>query len=140
MSPTRWLIAVGLLAAIAVAIGASVGPPPPAQRTVEIDIHYSRYSPATITVPAGVPIRFVIVNTDPIDHEWIVGDAAVHERHRNGTEPSHGARPTEQSIAAGTRIETVITFRDTGTLLFICHLPLHESYGMVGTLVVTRNG
>ncbi len=40
-------------------------------------------------------------NTDPIDHEWIVGDAAVHARHRTGTEPVHGARPTEVTIPAG---------------------------------------
>ena len=46
----------------------------------------------------------MITNTDPIDHEWIVGDAALHERHRTGTEPYHDARPTEVSIDAGRTI------------------------------------
>ena len=50
-----------------------------------------------MTVPAGVPVTFVLRNDDPIDHEWIVGDAAVHERHRTGTEPVHASRPTEVS-------------------------------------------
>ena len=49
-------------------------------------------------------------NNDPIDHEWIVGDAALHERHRTGTEPVHDARPTEISIPAGTQKRTTVTF------------------------------
>ena len=49
--------------------------------------------PSQITVPAGTAVTFVLRNDDPIDHEWIVGDAAVHERHRTGTEPVHGVAP-----------------------------------------------
>jgi uncharacterized cupredoxin-like copper-binding protein len=103
---------------------------------VQITIHYSRYDPAAITVPHGVPITFLLVNTDPIDHEWIVGDAALHERHRTGTEPYHDARPTEISIPAMTTRETTVTFDSPGALQFICHLPRHEEYGMVGTLTI----
>ena len=105
-------------------------------RTIEISIHYSHFEPATLTVPAGEPIRFVIVNGDPIDHEWIIGDTALHLRHRTGTEPSHGARPTEQTILAGQRVETVVSFDGPGPVKYICHLPAHEAYGMVGTLNV----
>jgi uncharacterized cupredoxin-like copper-binding protein len=85
-----------------------------------------------------VPVRFVLVNHDPIDHEWIVGDEQVHAAHRTGTEPTHGARPTEQTIDAGRRLETVVTFDQPGQLTFICHLPGHEAYGMTGTVVVMR--
>ena len=90
-----------------------------------------------MTVRAGVPITIVLRNDDPIDHEWIVGDDAVHERHRTGTEPVHGSRPTEVSIPAGATRATTITFDTPGTYLYICHLPGHEAYGMVGALVVT---
>ena len=90
----------------------------------------SRSAPVT-------PITVVLRNDDPIDHEWIVGDAAVHERHRTGTEPVHGSRPTEVSIPAGSTRETTVRFDTPGTYLYICHLPGHEAYGMVGTLVVT---
>ena len=103
---------------------------------IEIDIHYSHFSPAAITIPAGRPVTFVIVNNDPIDHEWIVGDAALHERHRTGTEPVHNARPTEVSIDALHERRTTVTFASPGTLTFVCHLPGHEAYGMTGTLVV----
>ena len=103
----------------------------------EIAIHYSHYEPAGSRSRAGDPVTFVLRNDDPIDHEWIVGDAAVHARHRTGTEPVHGARPTEVSIPAGSSRETTVRFDTPGTYLYICHLPGHEAYGMVGTLVVT---
>ncbi len=101
-----------------------------------IGIHYSHYDRSQITVTAGVAVTIVLRNDDPIDHEWIVGDAAVHERHRTGTEPVHGSRPTEVTIPAGTSRAATITFNTPGTYLYICHLPGHEAYGMVGTLVV----
>jgi uncharacterized cupredoxin-like copper-binding protein len=104
---------------------------------VEIPIHYSHYGRSLVTVPAGVRVTIVLRNDDPIDHEWIVGDAALHERHRTGTEPVHDSRPTEVTIPAGTTRATTITFNTPGTYLYICHLPGHEAYGMVGTLVVT---
>ena len=140
MNPTRVarrLIVVGAaLAALAtfvaaVAFGAADAPP-----TVEIRIRYSHYVPSTLTVPAGRPVTFVIVNEDPIDHEWIVGDAQVHEVHRTGTEAHHGERSTEVSIPAGGRVTTTVTFPVRGSQLFICHLPRHEAFGMVGTLEI----
>src|SRR4051812_13067766 len=107
---------------------------------VEISIHYSHYSPAAVSVAVGRPVTFVITNTDPIDHEWIVGDAATHERHRTGTEPVHGARPTEISIPALSQRRTTVTFADAGSLQFVCHLPGHEAYGMVGTVTIISGG
>ena len=104
--------------------------------TVEIHIHYSHYSPSAVIVPLGRPVTFVLVNDDPIDHEWIVGDAALHERHRSGTEPRHDSRPTEITIDALTTRRTTITFTQAATLQYICHLPGHEQYGMVGTLTI----
>jgi len=105
-------------------------------RHIEISIHYSHFSPTWVRVPLGVPVTVVLHNEDPIDHEWIVGDAAVHERHRTGTEPVHASRPTEVSIPAGATRVTTITFQASGSQLYICHLPGHEAYGMVGTLMV----
>ena len=115
-------------------VSAASGPPVAYAVTVQIDIHHSRYQPSRLSVPVGVPVRFVIRNLDPIDHEWIVGDAATHARHRTGTEMHHGARPTEVSVAALQTVETIVTFPAASSLQFVCHLPGHEQYGMVGTL------
>jgi uncharacterized cupredoxin-like copper-binding protein len=109
-------------------------------RTVTIDIRYSHYGPAEVAVPLGVPVTVVLRNGDPIDHEWIVGDEAVHERHRLGTEPVHASRPTEITIPAGETRVTTITFTTDGAIRYICHLPGHEAYGMVGVLRVDGGG
>jgi uncharacterized cupredoxin-like copper-binding protein len=110
---------------------------PPAGPLIEtVAIHHSHFDRSVLTVRAGDPITVVLRNEDPIDHEWIVGDASVHERHRTGTEPTHGSRPTEVTIPAGESRATTITFATPGSYLFICHLPGHEAYGMVGKLVV----
>ena len=100
-----------------------------------IDIRYSHFDPSELSVPVGVPVTIVLRNRDPIDHEWILGDAAVHERHRTGTEPVHAARPTEITVPAGETRRTTIVIDKAGSLQYICHLPGHEAYGMVGLLV-----
>jgi uncharacterized cupredoxin-like copper-binding protein len=130
-------LGIGLAAALGAGIvsGAFGRAEPPS--VVEIQVHFSRFGPASITVPAGRPVTFVLANTDPIDHEWIAGDAATHLRHRTGTEPAHDARPTEISLPAMTERRTTVTFAEPGRLTFVCHLPGHEAYGMTGTLVVT---
>ena len=107
------------------------------ERTVEIVMRYSRFEPSALTVRAGQTVRFTLRNDDPIDHEWIVGHDDLHARHRTGTEPAHGERPTEQSIPALGVATTAVTFTEPGTYRYICHRPGHEAYGMVGTLVVT---
>ena len=101
-----------------------------------LEIHFSAFRPTEVVATAGVPLRVTLVNTDPIDHEWLVGGAAFHERHRSGTEGHHGARPTEVSLPAGTTVTTTVTFTRPGDYAYICHLPGHEAYGMVGVLRV----
>jgi len=108
---------------------------PAAPRSVTIEIHYSHYSMSQIDVPAGVPITFTIKNDDPIDHEWMIGDLAMHERHRLGTEAVHASRPDEVTIPALSSRTTTLTFATPMTLMYMCHLPGHEQYGMVGMLV-----
>ena len=124
-----------LLAAVLalVAIGGCASGP-----SMEIQIRYSRFVPAQVTVPAGVPVTFVLRNDDPIDHEWLVGDEEMHAVHRTGTEPIHGDIPTEVFVPALETRRTIVTFDEPGQLRFICHLPGHESYGMTGLLTVVR--
>jgi uncharacterized cupredoxin-like copper-binding protein len=136
--PGRLALAGGVALAIGLTgIAAAWASGPGGPTTVEIQIRYSAFERADVTVTAGRPITFVIHNGDPIDHEWIVGDAGVHDRHRTGTEPVHGARPTEVTVVAGTTETTTVTFTRPGAYLYICHLPGHEAYGMVGTVTVT---
>jgi uncharacterized cupredoxin-like copper-binding protein len=104
-----------------------------------IGIHYSHYTTELVSARAGVPITITLRNDDPIEHEWIVGTDAVHERHRTGTEPFHGTIPTEVTIPAFSTQVTTVTFLEPGDYKYICHLPGHEQYGMVGTLHVVAS-
>ncbi len=133
-SPRVRSAALVLLLLAGLAAGCSLHP---AAQRVEIRIHYSHFAATALSVPHGVPITFVLINEDPIDHEWLIGDAAFHEKHRHGTEAHHGARPNEVSLAPLDAVETTLVFDAPGTQQFICHIPGHEAYGMVGTLTIT---
>jgi uncharacterized cupredoxin-like copper-binding protein len=97
---------------------------------------FSHFATGDMTVRAGVPITFTLDNEDPIEHEWIIGNEEVHERHRNGTEAYHDQVPSEVTVPALSVRNTTLTFLDPGDYDFICHLPGHEAYGMRATLHV----
>jgi uncharacterized cupredoxin-like copper-binding protein len=124
------------LALVAFAAGACAPANAALPTQIGIRIHYSHFSPERIDVALGVPITFTLVNDDPIDHEWLLGDEAFHARHRLGTETAHGDRPNEVSLPPMTTKTTTITFDKPGELTYICHFPGHEAYGMVGVLMV----
>ena len=134
-APRIWSAALALL--LLAGLGAAGCSSHASPRRVEIRIHYSHFELSEVSVPQGVPVTFVLINEDPIDHEWLIGDAAFHEKHRDGTEVHHGARPNEVSLAPLDVVETTLTFSTPGTLQYICHIPGHEAYGMVGTVTVT---
>jgi uncharacterized cupredoxin-like copper-binding protein len=124
-----------LVATIAMLGVAACGSGGPSDRAT-IEIHYSSFVQKDVEVPAGRPVTITLRNEDPIEHEWIVGTEEVHQRHRTGTEPFHGTIPTEVTIPAFETRVTTITFEQPGDLKYICHLPRHEQYGMVGTMHV----
>ena len=103
-----------------------------------IAIHYSQFEQQELTVPAGKPVRLMLRNQDPIAHEWIIGAEDVHARHRTGTEPYHDSIPTEVTILPYENKQTTIVFEEPGEYKYVCHLPGHEAYGMVGTLHVVE--
>jgi uncharacterized cupredoxin-like copper-binding protein len=122
--------AVGLLALAGCMAGGGGG------RTVTLDVHHSRFSIEELHVRPGETVRFVVRNTDPIPHELIVGDQSAQDVHEAGTEPHHGERPGEVSVAPGATAVTTYRFDRPGRLLFGCHLPGHWAYGMRGTIRV----
>ena len=103
---------------------------------VVVTIRHSEFRPENMTFPEGSTVTFIVRNTDPIDHEFILGDKEVQLIHEHGTEKHHGARPGEISIPAGEERMTTYTFTDQGTLIYGCHLPGHYAYGMKGTVAV----
>lgn len=123
---------VALLLVVAATAGCA-----PASQTITITINHSGFDITEATVPRGVPVTFILINEDPIDHEWLIGDDEFHEAHRTGTHEAHDAIPTEVTVPALASRRTTITFAEAGELAYICHLPGHEAYGMVGVLTVS---
>jgi len=130
------LAPVAILAALAVPAcsgGAAV-------RQVRVSIHYSHFSPPRLDVPRGSTVRFIVTNSDPIDHEFILGDEALQQREEAGTDTVHdGTVAGMISVPAGSTVATVVSFGGSavpagGTLVYACHLPGHYAYGMRGTL------
>ena len=138
----RLVLGAGLVALVfgggAAAVALAGRPASGGATAITIEIHYSHFNPSAITVPVGVPVTITLVNDDPIDHEWIIGDDAIQQKHRTGTELLHPVRPTEQVIPAMSTRVTTITFDHPATWKYICHLPGHEAYGMVGVASIVR--
>jgi uncharacterized cupredoxin-like copper-binding protein len=124
-----------LLVGVSAASGAAAAHP--TEDTVAMSIHHSRFDPETIAVEPGQTVRFVIRNTDPIDHEFILGDEEMQRVHEDGTEAHHPPRPGEISVPAGETVVTTYTFpAASGELIFGCHLPGHYDFGMRGTVTI----
>ena len=109
----------------------------PGLLTVNVYVHYSRYSLASLHVHTGTTVRFLIHNEDPIEHELIVGDATVQALHEHGAEHVHPPVPGEVSVPPGQLGETFSRFDQRGQVQFACHLPGHFAYGMHGWVTVS---
>ena len=135
--PRKTFVRAALLAAVAVLIAAVLSTPGTASpRTIAVTMRHSRFAPPHFVVRRGATVRFVITNVDPIDHEFLLGDERVQQRHETGTEPAHGSVPGEVSVPAGMTAGTSYTFSRAGVLLIGCHAPGHYNYGMRGWVLV----
>ena len=100
-------------------------------------MEHSSFNPEAMSFEPGDTVTFVIRNTDPIDHEFILGDGAVQARHEEGRERHHhGEVPGEVSVPAGETRTTTYSFLEEGRLTYACHLPRHFDYGMKGTITI----
>lgn len=109
----------------------------PGDVTVRLGIEHSAFSEPRVMVRSGSTVRFVVLNSDPIAHEFIVGPPEVHKRHANGTEVHQGDVAGEVSVAALRSAATTYRFDTPGVFPFACHLKGHFAYGMRGVVVVT---
>ncbi|MGQ0432216.1 MAG: plastocyanin/azurin family copper-binding protein [Microthrixaceae bacterium] len=133
-------ISAGLLVAtLGYVLAASHGQEPalgPGVVTVEVRIQHSRFDLVDLRVHEGTVVQFVVRNADPIDHELVIGDGEVHRRHAAGSERVHPPTPGELSVGPGDTAMTFYGFDVPGTVVYTCHLPGHEAYGMTGTIEV----
>jgi uncharacterized cupredoxin-like copper-binding protein len=136
-----------MLAVVAACGGSAASEAPSAPPTgagdgtrVEVRLRDSfRIEPGDFSVPAGVPVTFVVTNGGVLDHEFFVGDEAAQAEHdkamlSGGT--SDG--PNGVGVGPGDTKELTITFDAAGSLLAGCHIPGHYAGGMKTSLTVTE--
>lgn len=137
--------AVAVAAAAATALGlyaidearaSEPAPVGPGLAKVDLGVRYSEFAFDELHVRKGTTVQFIVRNDDPIFHELVVGDAAVHARHQNGNEKSHPPVPGEVSVRPNDVGTTFYEFERPGRYEFACHLPGHYGFGMKGYVTV----
>jgi uncharacterized cupredoxin-like copper-binding protein len=91
-----------------------------------------KIEPAEMTVPAGVPVTFVVTNTGAIDHEFFLGDEAAQAEHEQEMQAGPMAHDEEMGIGVdpGQTKELTVTFPEAGSILAGCHVAGHYAGGM----------
>jgi uncharacterized cupredoxin-like copper-binding protein len=98
-----------------------------------------RFSPARIDVAVGETLRFVVVNTGKLRHEFVIGTTQENDRHAammmKFPDMQHD-EPYMAHVDPGRRGEIVWTFNRAGAFDFACLIAGHYQAGMVGKIVV----
>lgn len=132
--------------------------PSAATRTVRVELGDNFFRPESIRVQPGETVRFVLVNTGQLLHEFNIGTPRMHEVHQKemlemmelgvltGTElkTDHGSAhsghgmthddPNSVLLEPGEKKELTWRFAGTTDLEFACNVPGHYEAGMVGDI------
>ena len=147
-----------LIAAIAVALAACSGGSTPttlpsaataspvaesSATAVEVIVKLTdalKMEPASISVKAGVPVRFVVTNSGATDHEFFLGDEAAQMGHGQEMSAIPGMNDSQAGIGlkAGETKTLEYTFAKAGSYLAGCHVSGHYEAGMMATITVTE--
>jgi len=145
---TLLLSAVVLVVACSAGGGASSRPSAPSNpdtsaAATRVDVTLTdalKIEPATLTVPAGVPVTFVVTNSGATDHEFYLGDEAAQAEHEKEMaamgEMTHD-EPGGVAVKPGETKELTYTFAEAGETLAGCHVAGHYAGGMKAAITVT---
>ncbi|HEX2058637.1 MAG TPA: cupredoxin family protein [Actinomycetota bacterium] len=115
------------------------GDPSSATRTIEVTTNDPyRFDPAALEVESGETVTFVVTNEGEEDHEFVLGDVAYQEQHKE--DMAAGAMHHEGNavtVAPGDTEELTWTFPSQGDVLYACHVGGHYDAGMVGAITIS---
>ena len=100
-----------------------------AQEVTVVTRANARFTPSTLTVEAGRPVRLVLRNEGAVVHDLTLrlGTAGLAEQ-------------VSVVAAGGSTASATFTPAAPGTYVFVCSQPGHEAAGMTGTLNVVAAG
>ena len=142
-----------ILASTAVLASGEHGSENPAQvdRTISFEAGDMWFTPGELAIAPGKTVKFEITNTGNLEHEFVIGDAAAQEQHREmmremasggGHDMSgghgdggHGGGMPSVTIAPAETATLVWTApQDTDKVEFACNIPGHYESGMNGEI------
>jgi uncharacterized cupredoxin-like copper-binding protein len=142
------LIPAAALLVAACSSGGATGTPQPSVSTpadptrIEVDLTDTlRIELATTTVPAGVPVTFVVTNVGVADHEFYLGDEAAQAHHEEEMMEMGGMghdEPEGIAVDPGETKELTYTFEKPGMTLAGCHVAGHYAGGMKAAITVVE--
>lgn len=122
-------------------------------RTIRFEAGDMWFDPGSLDIAPGDTIRFEIVNTGNLEHEFVIGDAEAQEAHRkmmlemggrhgdgghgghDMAEGEHGGNMPSVTIAPGETAELVWTApQNVDGLEYACNIPGHYEAGMSGDI------
>jgi uncharacterized cupredoxin-like copper-binding protein len=111
-----------------------------AQTRIEVTLRDTlRIEPAAMTVPAGVPVTFVVTNAGATNHEFYLGDEAAQAEHGDEMMGMSGMghdEPEGIGVKPGETKELTYTFAAPGELFAGCHVAGHYGAGMKASIAV----
>lgn len=129
------------VASAATSPGATASPAASASTRIEVALTDSMAIELDMmTVPAGVPVTFVVSNTGSADHEFYLGDESAQLAHEDEMMSNGGMlhdEPEGISVAPGQTKEMTYTFTKAGMTLAGCHVAGHYAAGMMAQMTVT---
>ena len=144
-------------------MSSSIGKPGDAaavSRDITVTMRDNFYEPEEINVKKGETIRFKVVNSGELVHEFNIGTAAMHAKHQeemmmmmehgaleadkinhgmmkmdmgNGKTMEHND-PNSVLLEPGKEGVVIWTFSDNAKLEFACNVPGHYDAGMMGNM------
>lgn len=115
-------------------------------RTVGVYVDGIKYVLSNNEFEAGETVRFVILNSSSIVHDFTLGDAATQRSHRREMETrmENGAMSGQMNhddanavfLKQGEVKEIIWKFSRPGKFMFACNIPGHFEAGMFGNLRV----
>ena len=153
MTSRRLLLlpAVAVLVAACSSVGSTPGaasdepssaPSAAAQTRIAVTLNDNlKMDPASMTVPMGVPVTFVVRNAGAVQHEFYLGDDAAQAEHEQEMMSMGGMRHDEPEgigLAPGETKELTYTFATAGQVIAGCHEDGHYGGGMKAAITVTE--
>lgn len=110
-------------------------------RTVEVKAGDMEFHVEALRIKEGETVRFVVTNTDEIDHDFTVGPPALQAEHREEMmemmESGDGMAKMHDDANAvylkpGETRELIWKFKNVAELEYACNVPGHYESGMKG--------